>query len=113
MNPELKEAFKSEFYISTPTITPECKLWHSLGIHICPDGISIFNVDVDNIATYGPLPSCVETIKNVLKSMDFKRVQGENKWTISSNVENYNKALKVLENFDKKMDPETKKMRYE
>ena len=113
MNPELKEAFKSEFHISTPTNPANCKLWHSLGLHICPEGISIFNVDADKIAQYGPMPPCVETLKKVFKSMDFKRIKNENKWTISSNMENYNKALKIIENFDNKMDPESKKMRYE
>lgn len=112
MDVDLKEAFKSEFYISTNSKMPECKLWHSLGIDICPEGISIFNVDVDKISSYGPMPPCIETLKNVLKAHDFKRVKGENKWTIASNMTNYDKALIILENFDRKMDPKTKKMRY-
>ena len=113
MNMELKEAFKSEFYISTDSKQPDCKLWHSIGAHISKDGITIFNVNTDLIATYGPLPFCVETLKGVFKSFNFKRVKGENKWTINSTIQNYDATLKILENFDTKMDPETKKTRYE
>ena len=113
MDKELKDAFESEFYISTNSKTPECKLWHGLGIHICPEGISIFNVDVDKISSYGPVPPCIETLKKVLKAHDFKRIKGENKWTIRSNIDNYNKAIPILQYFDRKMDPETKKMHYE
>lgn len=118
MDDPIKEAFKSEFYITTPTKKPEFLLWHSLGMHICKEDISIFNVNVDKIDKFGYIPIYVNDIKDELKAFGFKKVKdlgcikARDVWKAPSNMISYDRALRLLEKYDVKMNPETKKIRY-
>lgn len=112
MTTELKEAFKSEFYISTRTIQPDCKLWHSLGMHVCPDGISIFEVNYQSIIKNGVKAQSIEDLKSTLKGLGFKWIKGEKKALAPASIHNYDVAITIIQDFDVKMDPETKKTHY-
>lgn len=112
MNMELKEAFKSEFYISTDSKQPDCKLWHSIGMHVCPDGIFLFNVDLETIVQNGGKPETIKNLRTLLNSIGFKKVAKEEKYVAPANMVNYDKGIVIIQDFDIKMDPGTKKMRY-
>ena len=118
MNDPIKEAFKSEFYITTAVKKPEFLLWHGLGMHICKESISIFNANVAKISEFGYKPVYVADIRAELKAFGFVKVKdlgcvkAREIWKAPSNMASYDKALQILEKYDVKMNPETKKTCY-
>lgn len=113
MTQDLKEAFRNEQYISTESNpNPVCKLWHSIGMSIRPNGISIFNVNLNEIIENGGKAESVKSLKELLRSSGFKKVKNEDKYTAPANISNFDKGIMIISDFDVKMDPETKKMVY-